>query len=75
MVAPHLDSLEPAQLCASMRIQGIRTTVLGAVYHVLEHLGWHTRQITWIAKLRRGPAHGIAFYDDQALNAANNDDA
>ncbi|MDJ0974045.1 MAG: DinB family protein [Planctomycetota bacterium] len=69
----YLDDLDPARLVDPVRIQGIRTTVLGAAYHVLEHFGWHTGQITWIAKLRRGEAHGIAFYDDDALDAARNE--
>ena len=43
-----------------------------AVYHVVEHFSWHTGQITWIAKLRKGAQHGIAFYEDDSLNAARN---
>lgn len=68
-----LDDLDPERLVEGVRVQGIRTTVLGAIYHVLEHFGWHTGQITWIAKLRRGEAHGIAYYDDDVLDAARNE--
>ena len=50
--------------------QGIETRVLGAVYHVVEHFGWHTGQVVWIAKMRAGARHSIAFYDDAKLNDA-----
>ncbi len=52
----------------TLRIQGSDTTCRGAIYHVVEHLSWHTGQIVWIAKMRAGEAHGIAFYDDAKLN-------
>ncbi len=67
-----LDAFDPARLGDTYRIQGFGTTAMGAVYHVLEHFGWHLGQITWIAKLRAGAAHGIAFHDDDALDAAHN---
>ena len=44
----------------------------GAVLHVVEHFSWHTGQVVWIAKARAGAAHGLAFYDDAAVNAARN---
>jgi len=62
-----------ADLDRAFDCQGIETTVLGAVYHVVEHFGWHTGQVVWIAKLRAGARHGIAFYDDAKLNAKLND--
>lgn len=68
-----IDTFPVAQLTEKYRIQGIRTTALGAIYHVLEHFSWHTGQIVWIAKLARGAGHGIAFYDDAALHAARGD--
>ncbi len=49
-------------------IQGSETSVHSAIYHVVEHLSWHVGQIVWIAKMRAGEAHGIAFYDDRKLN-------
>ena len=70
-----LDAFDPAHLGDSYRIQGFGTNALGAVYHVLEHFGWHVGQITWIAKLRAGPSHGISFYDDEALQSARNEGA
>jgi uncharacterized damage-inducible protein DinB len=54
----------------ALRIQGFETTPRGAIYHVVEHLAWHTGQIVWIAKMRAGEAHGIAFYDDRKLDDA-----
>lgn len=68
-----LDVFPGDQLTGTYRIQGIRTTALGAIYHVLEHFGWHTGQIVWMAKLARGAGHGIAFYDDDALHAGRGD--
>lgn len=50
-----------------LSIQGFATTPREAIYHVVEHLSWHTGQIVWIAKMRAGEAHGIAFYDDRKL--------
>ncbi|MHC4548352.1 MAG: DUF1572 family protein [Planctomycetota bacterium] len=49
-------------------IQGFETTVRGAIYHVVEHLSWHAGQVVWIAKMRGGERHGIAFYDETKLN-------
>lgn len=51
-------------------IQGFETTALAAIYHVVEHLSWHVGQIVWIAKMRAGEAHGLAFYDDRKLDKA-----
>ena len=73
-VCRFLDAFDPARLGDTYRIQGFGTTALGAVYHVLEHFGWHLGQVTWIAKLRAGSTHGIAYYDDDALDTARNDE-
>ena len=43
----HLD--EPCQ------IQGSDTTVMAAIYHVVEHFAMHTGQIQWIAKAQLYP--------------------
>ncbi len=67
-----IERLDAARLVAPVTIQGFETNVFGAVLHVTEHLSWHTGQITWIAKLRAGERHGIAFYDDAALGTARN---
>ena len=57
-----------ADLDRPCTIQGFETTVLRAVFHVVEHFSWHTGQVVWIAKLRAGERHAIAFYDDAKLN-------
>ncbi|MHC5212153.1 MAG: DinB family protein [Planctomycetota bacterium] len=67
-----IAALPPGGWTSRVSIQGFETTPLGAVLHVVEHFSWHTGQVTWIAKLRRGPGHDVAFYDDEALNEARN---
>ena len=57
---------------AGYAIQGYDVRGLEAAYHVVEHLSWHAGQIVWIAKARGGAEHGIAFYDDEKLNADKN---
>lgn len=71
--AAWMATPEAAQsLDAPADIQGFATTGRAAIYHVVEHFAWHTGQITWIAKARGGPHHGVAFYDDAALAEARN---
>ncbi|MHC4340532.1 MAG: DinB family protein [Planctomycetota bacterium] len=67
-----VSSLDEIALAQTHQIQDFETTGLAAIYHVVEHFSWHTGQIVWISKLRAGERHGIAFYDDQALNDARN---
>lgn len=67
-----IERLPPARWTERVTIQDFEVTVLAAVLHIVEHFSWHTGQITWIAKLRKGAGHGIAYYDDDALNAARN---
>ncbi len=55
-----LERLEPAGLSAPVTIQGLDTTVLGAIYHAIEHFGMHTGQILWITKMRSG--EDLGFY-------------
>jgi uncharacterized damage-inducible protein DinB len=45
-----LASLTEAGLTEPREIQGHDTTVLKAIYHVVEHFSTHTGQILWIAK-------------------------
>ena len=47
-----LAGLTPDQLLEPRVIQSEPVTVLGAVYHVVEHFGMHTGQITFITKLQ-----------------------
>lgn len=49
-----LALVTPDQLGETRRIQGIDTTVMGAIYHVVEHFSTHTGQIVLIAKQRLG---------------------
>ena len=52
----------PSELLARRSIQGRETTVLEAIFHVVEHFAGHTGQIIWIAKM---VAPGkVRFYDD-----------
>jgi uncharacterized damage-inducible protein DinB len=55
-----LSALPEEELVAPRTIQGRETTVLGAVYHVVEHFSMHTGQIAYIAKLRLG--RDLGFY-------------
>lgn len=67
-----VGTLDEAALLEPRVIQGFEVRGLDAVFHVVEHFGWHVGQITWIAKARGGEGHGIAFYDDVALDRARN---
>lgn len=58
-----LRALLPSELLARRSIQGRDTTVLEAVYHVVEHFSGHAGQIIWISKLLAPGA--IRFYDDE----------
>jgi uncharacterized damage-inducible protein DinB len=49
-----LSSLSPLHLLEQRTIQGFRRTVLQAIFHVVEHFSFHTGQIIYITKLRRG---------------------
>lgn len=62
-----IESLPDERLGEAIRIQGFDTTLVGAILHVVEHFSWHTGQAVWIAKARAGEGHGLAFYDDAAL--------
>ncbi len=49
-----LASLTEAGLTERREIQGHDTTVLKAIYHVVEHFSTHTGQILWIVKSQLG---------------------
>ena len=49
-----LAHLQEAELCEARHIQGFETTVMKAIYHVVEHFSMHTGQIQWIAKSQLG---------------------
>ncbi len=56
-----LAALDPATLLEPYAIQGLDTTGLAALYHVVEHFSMHTGQILYLAKMRKGGELG--FYD------------
>lgn len=57
-----LAELTAADLARTLTIQGRDMTVLGAVYHVVEHFGMHVGQIILLAKQQAPGA--IRFYED-----------
>ena len=48
-----IEGLDEPALHASTTIQGRETSALAAIYHVVEHFGYHTGQASWISKTRR----------------------
>jgi uncharacterized damage-inducible protein DinB len=60
--AAVLDSISDEALTETRVIQGRETTVLGAIYHVVEHFAMHTGQIVLLTKIHAPGA--IHFYDD-----------
>lgn len=58
-----LRTLLPSELLERRSIQGRDTTVMEAVYHVVEHFAGHTGQIIWIAKMAASPG-AVKFYED-----------
>lgn len=62
-----LASLTESSMSQHVTIQGRDTTVLAAIYHVVEHFAMHTGQIILLAK---ASAPGtLRFYDDRDGNA------
>ncbi len=59
-----LASLDPAALGEPVKIQGVDTTGLRALYHVVEHFSGHTGQILYIAKLRQSRDLGLYDVDE-----------
>src|SRR3970040_275526 len=57
-----LRALLPSELLERRSVQGRDTTVVEAVYHVVEHFAGHTGQIIWIAKMSAPGA--VRFYND-----------
>lgn len=49
-----LEMLNTDSLNQKVSIQGISVTVLGAIYHAVEHFSMHVGQIIYITKLRTG---------------------
>lgn len=57
-----MASLREADLQRALVIQGRETTVLGAIYHVVEHFSMHTGQILMLVKTHAPGA--VRFYED-----------
>lgn len=55
-----IRGLDPERLGDAVRIQGHDTTVLEAIYHVVEHFSLHTGQIIYATKLLR--KEDLGFY-------------
>jgi len=53
----------PEELLGGRSIQGIDVSVLGAIYHVVEHFSSHAGQIYYITKMRTG--EDLGFWDVQ----------
>ncbi|HSG48460.1 MAG TPA: DinB family protein [Longimicrobiales bacterium] len=60
-----LAELDPAALLEPRTIQGMPTTGLAALYHVVEHFSMHTGQILQLVKIRRGRDLGFYSVDAQ----------
>jgi len=56
-----LASFDVNGLLAERTIQGFQKTALEAIFHVVEHFSFHTGQIIYITKLRRGV--DLKFYN------------
>ena len=63
-----LKGLDGEALEERRTIQGRDVTVFEAVYHVVEHFGMHTGQITFITKMRTG--EDLGFYRKDAAGLA-----
>lgn len=57
-----LAKLDPSALGRACAIQGRETTVMAALYHVVEHFAMHTGQVVLLAKMY-APGE-LRFYDD-----------
>lgn len=56
-----LSSLDEKRLTERVKIQGYDVSVLGAIFHVVEHFSMHTGQIIFMTKMLRD--ENLAFYD------------
>lgn len=51
-----------ARLTETLEIQGYSIDRQGAMFHAVEHMGYHTGQILMMVKRWLGPGHSIEFY-------------
>jgi uncharacterized damage-inducible protein DinB len=57
-----LRGLTPADLARARHVQGDDTDGAGVVFHVVEHMSYHTGQIVLLVKQLAGPSAEIEFY-------------
>jgi hypothetical protein len=55
-----IRTLRPDRLVEAVRIQGYDTTVLAAIFHVVEHFSGHTFQIILLTK--QATKEDLGFY-------------
>lgn len=60
-----LEGLEGADLAAEVEVQGYRVDRLGALFHAVEHMSYHTGQIVSMVKQLR-PDEPMEFYPQHA---------
>ncbi|MEZ6046574.1 MAG: DinB family protein [Planctomycetaceae bacterium] len=65
-----IEKLEPERLTQGINIQGYDTTILGAVYHVVEHFSLHTGQIVYATKLHIN--QDLSLYDEHGQRLDGN---
>lgn len=63
-----LSRVTPHQLFEPRKIQGIDTTVMSTIYHVVEHFSTHVGQIVMLGKLRL--AKDLGFWEIDADGSA-----
>lgn len=61
-----LDSVDPASLLAERHVQGEVETGVSIIVHVVEHFSYHTGQITFAVKSRKGV--DLAYYGERDLD-------
>lgn len=55
-------AMRSADLDRGIRVQGYDTDGLGVVFHIVEHMSYHTGQIVAVTKQLQGPQASIDFY-------------
>ena len=55
-------AMRAADLDRGIRVQGYDTDGLGVVFHIVEHMSYHTGQIVAMTKQLQGPPANIDFY-------------
>ena len=64
-----LAGLSARDLSRKLVIQGYRVTGFQAVFHVTEHFAYHTGQIIFVTKLKRGKDLGFTRLPEQKRKA------